>query len=66
METKTIQCPMHGNPLPLIEKDGKLVAICQCFTGGVKNKWKGQIVYSENLPKSKTKRRTRSKSGGIK
>ena len=64
METnKTVACPMHGNQLPLIERKGKRVAICNCFTGGVKNRWSGQVVYSEDLPKPKTKR---SKSGGNK
>ena len=66
METneKKVQCPMHGNDLPLVERDGKMIAICHCPTKGVKNRWKGQVVYSESLPKPKKKKKTRANNAG--
>jgi len=51
--SETVKCPMHGNEIELIEKGKKLVAVCNCFTGPVKNRWKGKIVFSKDMPKVK-------------
>ena len=64
-EKKSVLCPIHENVLMLEERNGKMVAICNCHTGGEKNKWKGQIVHREDLPKP-AKDKKRSKSGGVK
>jgi hypothetical protein len=42
-----IDCPIHHLSLRLQEKDGKLIAICNCPILG--NKWRGKVVYERSL-----------------
>jgi hypothetical protein len=58
---KTVLCPKHGNPLPLVKKGDKFVAICKCYTGLVKNRWLDQVVYSEPTPEARKKAEEKKK-----
>lgn len=61
---EVVKCPMHGNDLPLVKRGDKLVAICNCYTGGVKNRWKGKVVVERKLPKRRANRKSATKKKG--
>ncbi|GAG99222.1 unnamed protein product [marine sediment metagenome] len=53
---KTVKCKYHGVDLPIVKKGNKLVAVCNCPTKTVKNRFAGQVVFEEAAPVAKKKK----------